>query len=253
MRFAEGANLIFTSESWFSKPRVYGNYKGFEYLLHIITQSCGKNTTFFTSIVINFPRYVDVDLYLYQENFATKIKKVFGAQDIQIGDREFDEAFMIKSQTPEKIKQILTPELKQKILYRRHMINLSVSGNEINFTNRGIIKDVGTLTFISDLIWEMTKNICEIEGISAQEKQIPDLSYQAPSKSLPSYSPKTQENLWSNFTSPESDFTSIKSETESQTQRTRFGSSGTGEKICSSCNASVPENNRYCINCGRQM
>ena len=91
-RFAMNSGLILNPGSMFTAPRVTGDYKGFDYVLYSFTRRHGKNSTTYTAINMNFPKYVDCNLHIYQEGFLSKIGKAFGGQDIQIGEREFDEA-----------------------------------------------------------------------------------------------------------------------------------------------------------------
>ncbi|MCM8536943.1 MAG: hypothetical protein NE334_13480 [Lentisphaeraceae bacterium] len=55
--------------------------------------------------------------HIYREGFMSQIGKVFGMQDILIGDVSFDEAFIIKSNNAQTIKNVLELEnLKAKIM-----------------------------------------------------------------------------------------------------------------------------------------
>ena len=126
---------------------------------------------------MNFPKYIDCHLNVYQESFLSKIGKAFGGQDIQIGDREFDEAFMIKSQTPAKIDRILTPELRRNMLNGKHLINITVTGQGISYETVGIIKDVANLTYVSEIMWIMANNACAMEGITSGQRELSDGNY----------------------------------------------------------------------------
>jgi hypothetical protein len=261
-RFAMNSGLILSQGGMFSSPRVTGDYKGFEYLLHTFSRGSGKSKTTYTGITMNFPKYIDCHLNVYQESFMSKIGKALGGQDIQIGDREFDEAFMIKSQTPEKIDKILTPDLRRNMLHGKHLINISVTGQGINYEKIGIIKDVANLTYVSEIMWFMANNACTMAGITPEQRELSDNNYgtdrnydrpsQFDSSCKPQSSSYNQQSpsFMSSFSKPDnnqaqSDFTG--------SEPASFSSPGTGERSCVSCGASVPVANKYCINCGRLM
>lgn len=264
-RFAMNSGLVMNLGGIFSTPRVSGNYKGFDYLLHTFSRGSGKSRTTYTGITMNFPKYIDCHLHVYQEGFLSKIGKALGGQDIQIGDREFDQVFMIKSQTPGKVDRILTPDLMRNMLNGRHLINMSVSGNGINYEKIGIIKDVANLTYISEIMWMMANNACIMEGIAVGNMELPDRNYRSeedydrPQQIASSYnSPSPSYNQPSSFITPSQSSFSDTYNNQGQSNFTSAGSAsfsspGTGERTCVSCGASVPVANKYCINCGRLM
>ena len=224
-KFAQNAGLTLMPGSTFlySLPRVTGTYKGFDYQLYkcIKRLGQGKTSATFTIIEITFPAPLDCHLNIYTD------KRHMGERDnIETGDREFDKVFIIKSQTPQKIAKLLTQELRQKMLSRQIFIDISLSGQGISYTAsvRGL-KDTGAIEYLSDIMSELAKNACKIEGITGQERErITD--------SGPSYEQS------------DGDFTGNSS---------RVQSDRNGEKLCSSCGASVPVINRFCLNCGKQL
>lgn len=144
--------------------------------------------------------------------------------NIETGDREFDKVFIVKSRTPQKIAKLLTQELRQTMLSRQIFIDISLSGQGISYTAsvRGL-KDTGIIEHLSDIMAELAKNACEIEGITEQErKRITDR--------------KSSSGLY-----------------EQTGSDIRVQSDGNREKTCSSCGASVPVINRFCLNCGKQI
>ena len=265
-RFAMNSGLILNPGSMFNTPRVSGDYKGFDYLLHTFSRGSGKSRTTYTGITMSFPKYVDRHLHLYQEGFLSKIGKAFGGQDIQIGNREFDEAFMIKSQTPGKVERILTHDLMRNMLNGRHLINMSVTGNGINYEHIGIIKDVANLTYVSEIMWMMANNICAMEGIATGHRELADVNYRddknydmlaqnASSYNAPpsSYSSPSSYNASSSSPSFSESYNNQAQSDFTASAPASFSSPATGERSCVSCGASVPLANKYCINCGRLM
>ena len=281
-RFSERYGLYLTKGTLFSNPRVGGKYKGLDYSLFTFTRGSGKNKSTYTAIEMKLPHYDNVcHLHVYPEGFLSKIGKALGTQDIQIGDSEFDAAFMIKSRTPDRIMQVLTPELKRQMLNGKHLINISLSGSTIYFEKLGVIKDLLDLEYVSETMYHMGKIVLGDRGIPQEEKrEIPsyspygalpssvpsqDSSYEQAGKfSQPSSYNQPQEPSYEqagNFSQPSS-YNQPQGSSYQQDNNYYGGSdftggyeekTGGGGRICTSCSAEVPPDNAYCINCGKKM
>lgn len=76
----------------------------------------GKHQSTYTRMRAPFVNKDSLYFVVYREGFFSSIGKMFGMQDVQIGDPFFDEEFVIKSNSEEKIKLLLNgPVLKQLI------------------------------------------------------------------------------------------------------------------------------------------
>jgi len=160
-----------------SSPTIYGNYKGFQYSfreektgpdvhVHFGTRDHHHHHHSFMVIELLLPpgSCSTYNLHIYQEGFGAALEKAVGIQEVQVGDQEFDSTFMIKSNTPEKIGKIFTPELRQNLLKGKHMINMYVSGTRIFYkkrtdTIRYNIYDPQNLEYISEVLYQIAENI----------------------------------------------------------------------------------------------
>ncbi|MCE7995346.1 MAG: DUF3137 domain-containing protein [Roseivirga sp.] len=81
-------------------------------------KSPGSNhsTSTYTRMRVPFVNTTNFYFNIYQENFFSSIGKLLGMQDIIIGDRFFDDQFVIKSNSDVTIKRLLdSDKLKQLI------------------------------------------------------------------------------------------------------------------------------------------
>jgi hypothetical protein len=69
---------------------------------------------------ISFISHKDFQLTLSWEDFITRIQKHFGKPEIELGWEEFDKHYLIKSNEPEWVKEILTLEIQ--ISFLKHNI-----------------------------------------------------------------------------------------------------------------------------------
>ena len=229
--FAQKSGLTLISASLFSTPKVTGKYKGFDYELYASKSTFEKKTR--TVIEIFFPQFLDCHLHLYRESiFTMKLENVFTGKDrdLKTGDTVFDKSFKIESNIPQKIGNLLTREVREKLLCKKDFItDISISGNGVHYervaqddifsgtgiSGTGIIGDISLLEYLSDTLLELVKNACEMESLPVDRKQLTDSSIHV------------------------SELSSSNSSEE--------------EKICYSCGASVPAITQFCINCGKKM
>ena len=70
-------------------------------------------------IVVYFNQPLDIGLNIYAESWAAKLAKAFGLygqQDIQTNDREFDRTFIIRGDDPQQVQQLLSEKIRQPLL-----------------------------------------------------------------------------------------------------------------------------------------
>jgi hypothetical protein len=79
----------------------------------ILTESDTKPLKFEVEFQLN----IDFEFVLGPEDSIERISKVFGKQDVMIGNAEFDKKYMIQSNNPELVKRVLHPiSINQGIL-----------------------------------------------------------------------------------------------------------------------------------------
>jgi hypothetical protein len=164
-----------SSGLWGLQLCVTGTYRGRSLTLDTFTRGGGADSapTSYTRIVIFVNNQSHFYLALYEESVFSKIGKLFGAQDIQIGDEEIDRRFMIKGQ-PESVivSLIATSGLRQKLLEARSL-NLEMDGRELYFEEQGVEMDVNYLRFLFDLLSDMAEAIERAGGIMPASPVVP--------------------------------------------------------------------------------
>jgi hypothetical protein len=65
-----------------------------------------------------------LEFFISFEDFIEKLLKVFGQQDIQVGEDVFDKKYLIQGSDPEAIRNIMQPEVKA-ILLRNNVFSLN--------------------------------------------------------------------------------------------------------------------------------
>lgn len=99
---------------FFGSPKLLLNHKGNKI---IVNHSLGGGRSIpFTRAQSSLILTVDGKLTVGTEPPGAKLAKWLGMQDIQIGNTEFDDAFLIKANEESFARRFLTPEVQQKLL-----------------------------------------------------------------------------------------------------------------------------------------
>jgi hypothetical protein len=100
----------------------------------------------------------EFELMLSQEDFIERIIKKFGKPEIELGWKEFDKQYLIKSNRSDLVKQLLTREI-QKTLLKHNIYSISYQSDPKTRTaemESVIQRDAGNKEMIIELI-EMYK------------------------------------------------------------------------------------------------
>jgi hypothetical protein len=115
-----------------------------------------------------------------RKNIFSSITKIFGAQDIEIGNSEFDKAFVIKANNEFKLKAFLNNKSLRTQIENQDRINLQISDQkgiwedklperefELSFFIEEPINDSQKLKSIYSLFAEMLNQLKDINSIQA--------------------------------------------------------------------------------------
>ena len=162
--FARQVGLTLNYSGWRSSPTVTGSYRGYQVYLYTYTSGSGKNKTTYTSFIAYTGIGNRSHLQISKEGFLSKIGKALGFQDIQVGDQAFDEAFIVKSSTPELIPYILTPQIRQTMVQGSHYLNLRIAQGSVIFNTVGLEKNGENLRYILEFLVMVAHRVVEVEA-----------------------------------------------------------------------------------------
>ena len=160
-------------------------HSGWEILLDTYTEthSSGESTTSSTYTRMRSP-YIsrrNFSFKLYREGFFSGIGKLFGGQDIEIGDAFFDSEFIIKSNQPETVTQLLSNAELKRLIQQQPNIHLEIKDNDGFWQNRlpvgtrelyfrcdGVIKETRLLKSLFELFCQTLDQLVEV-GVAAAD------------------------------------------------------------------------------------
>lgn len=67
---------------------------------------------------------------VYNQGFLQEIGKLFGMQDIETGDQEFDRSFVLKGNNEEKVRQLFSATEIRRLFLQQKQIHLEVRDDE---------------------------------------------------------------------------------------------------------------------------
>jgi hypothetical protein len=109
------------------------------------TVSSGENSTS-TVYRVGFPETLGFQLNVQRTGLFQQVIKIFGAEDIELGDAEFDAKYVVKGWTHEQVRAFLTPARRlrcARFLSAKGERRLSETGLEV--TRPGSASDVSEM------------------------------------------------------------------------------------------------------------
>ncbi len=136
--FARRYNLQYAGTTY---GGLHGWFGAAQIRMNTITRGSGKNRSTYTQFHATIGAPMPAGLILYKEGFFSKLGKVFGGEDVQVGDPAIDNAFIIKATDLLGTHSLLSlPPVKQALLYTvsRHP-GLRVEARTVLWEQSGIV------------------------------------------------------------------------------------------------------------------
>ncbi|MEQ8224820.1 MAG: DUF3137 domain-containing protein [Candidatus Eremiobacterota bacterium] len=165
--------------SWPCSPVVTGTYRSFDYNLTLKDVKTGyykgrEMHCTYTVMNINLPVNINRKLYIYKGNrniVDKQSKNMVMLKEVSSGDPEFDKIFTVQADIQANINKIFTPELMQKMVYDRDIINISFEGRNLHYETVGIIRDIYILQNLTEIMGELATNL---SALGAEIQALPE-------------------------------------------------------------------------------
>jgi hypothetical protein len=119
---------------------------------------------------------------VYRKSIFSDLGKAMGMQDIVVGDRAFDEAFIVQGNDDARVRELLADPQLRALIAAQPRIRFEVKDDEgwfgksfpagtdeLQFITGGIIKDVDRLKLLFDLFAHTLWRLCQV-GDATQER-----------------------------------------------------------------------------------
>lgn len=111
----------------------------------------GRNSPPYTHFLYKYSSGRNIKLTVYNEGALAKFGKALGMQDIVVNDPVFDESFIIKGKDETLVRQLLSSDIKQKLLGLVILnMTLKINNNKVHLSVPSAIKtDIDYESFIN--------------------------------------------------------------------------------------------------------
>lgn len=119
------------------------------------------------------------------EGFFSSIGKLLGMQDIVVGDQVFDDRFLIKGNSPEKIRLLLADERIRELIRKQPNIHLRIKDDEgmfgtdfpdgvdeLHFECAGVIKETEVLKDLFELFCVILERLVQIDSAYEDDPKV---------------------------------------------------------------------------------
>lgn len=151
----------------FSRPRVQFPHAGAWVIVDVYSTG-GKHPTYYTQVHFSGQQPA-VRCEVYPERMWSRVGKLMGMEDVEIGSPHFDEQYIIKGDTRAALRSLLSPAVQQQIERLRHF--LGNSDVYVSFSRRELL--VKKLSYIRDYrtLQEFTRLATGLYDLSVQTGQ----------------------------------------------------------------------------------
>lgn len=161
--------------SWRKSARVEVKHGEWTVTLDTYTVSTGKAVVVFTRMRAPYVNPDGFRFTVYRRSIFSGIAKLFGMQDVEVGEDSFDRDFIVKSNDESKVRALcLNPRLRE-LIARQPEIHFTVKDDEgwfgpsfpegvdeLYFSVTGIIKDVERLKLLYELFAATLDELCRM-------------------------------------------------------------------------------------------
>lgn len=181
-QLAEEIQADYVNNGFWVGDRVEAHVDNWIVVLDTYTVSSGKSSTTYTRMRAPFVNVDNFYFKIYRTGIFSGMGKMLGMEDINVGYEEFDEDFIIKSNSEEKVKQLFSNEKIRFLIQNQPHISLEIKDDEgffkvhfpegvdeLYFQVTGVIKDIDRLKELYELFAEVLKELCSMGSASAEE------------------------------------------------------------------------------------
>lgn len=158
-----------------------------EWTITLDTYTVHANNAHITYTRMRAP-YVNKDGFrfnIYRKSIFSWIGKLFRMQDVEIGDPQFDEEFIIQGEPEDKVRRLLNNRKIRSFIEKQKSIHFMVKDDEGYFKKKfpegvdelyfqvtGVIKDKERLKDLFELFSEVLDELCRIGSAYGQDPNV---------------------------------------------------------------------------------
>jgi hypothetical protein len=172
----------FVDGGFWKGKKVQVHAKPWTITLDTYTESTGESHVTYTRMRAPYINPEGFRFTIYRKGILSGFGKLLGMQDIEVGDPEFDEAFIIKGNDELKVVNLFADARVRRMIEDQPKIRLEVKDNEgsfgpqfpenvdeLRFQIVGVLKDIERLKALFDLFTAVLDQLCSIGSAYKQD------------------------------------------------------------------------------------
>lgn len=172
----------FSESGFFKNGKVILDYNNWEITLDTYTVHTGKTNITYTRMRAPYVNRDGFHFTIYRKSVFSWLGKMFGKQDIELGDTFFDEDFIIQGEPESSVIKLFSNRKIKELIQLQPQIHLQVKDDEGWFSKKfpegvdelyfqvvGVIKDKERLKSLFDLFALVLEELCKIGSAYAQD------------------------------------------------------------------------------------
>ena len=160
-QFASEIGAEFVEGGFFRTSKVQARVKQWTVTLGTYSVSSGDSTETYTRMKTSIQDKDGFWFTIFRTGLVAKLDKAFGAQKIDVGDSEFDQAFTIRSNNESRVRSLFSNLKICQMIQAQKSITIAIRMNELRLETRGVVSDVERLKSLFELFKEM---LIQLEG-----------------------------------------------------------------------------------------
>ncbi len=142
---ARQLELSFQAAGPFSRPKIFGTSGGLTITIAVSSSSSGSTGSVQTRYRVQYPG-LGIGLRMTGQRGLARMAALFGTGDATVDDPEFDEAVIVKTTDPDRLKALLAPTTRRLLI---DLVNdfrgVKIGDDEIAYAEGGIDKEAATV------------------------------------------------------------------------------------------------------------
>lgn len=170
---------------FFKEGKVVLSHRQWEITLDTYTVHTGKSHVIYTRMRAPFINRDGFRFNIYRKNIFSGIGKLFGVQDVEVGDAFFDDEFIIQGEPEHLVSQLLLNGNIRQLIQNQKDIHFQIKDDEgvfrktfpegvdeLYFEVVGIIKDRERLKSLFDLFTLVLDALCRLGSAYEDNPQV---------------------------------------------------------------------------------
>jgi hypothetical protein len=145
----------FVGGGFFRSSKVQTHIKDSIVTLDTYSVPSGDSSDTYTRIRAPFQNRDGFQFTIFRTGLVSKLDKALGAQDIDIGDADFDRDFTIQGNNESRVRALFSNQRIRHLIQMQKSIRLGIRNNELVFEAQGVIKDIERLKSLFELLREV--------------------------------------------------------------------------------------------------